>query len=119
MRFRNFASAFFVVAYGIAMALFGYLGRHNFVESQSMVFATLFLATIAVVISWSIWNLDIQRRREEKLGYQLEKRKREEIDSVLRDLSHEDLLILKRRLMDAEVEEIVDEGELTNGAYKR
>jgi hypothetical protein len=119
MRFRNFASAFFIVAYGIAMAIFGYLGRANFVDGQSLVFMTLFLATIAVVVSWAIWNLDIQRRREEKLGYQFEKRKREQIDTVLRDLSHEDLLILKRRLIDAEVDEIVDEGELTNGAYKR
>lgn len=126
MRFRNFASAFFTVAYGIAMALFGYLGRANFADGQSLIFMTLFLTSIAVVVSWSIWNLDVQRRREEKHGALLEKRKRENIDSVLRDLSDEDLLRLRRRLLDGTIKDyaleealVGEDGELLNGEYRK
>ena len=51
-----------------------------------------------------------------------EKRKRERLDSVLRNMSDEDLYALKRRLLDGDFDagELVDEeGELLIGGRKR
>jgi ABC-type protease/lipase transport system fused ATPase/permease subunit len=96
MRLRNFISAFLIVAYGIAMALMGYLGRHFYTHTEIMVLITLVAAFIAVPAFLAIWNLNVSMRE----GQQAEKRKREELDSVLRDMSNADLMALKRRLMD-------------------
>jgi hypothetical protein len=107
MRNRNLVSAFFILAYGVAMALMGYLGRHNFMHTEVMILVTLLAAGLAIGLFWGIWNLNLSRRAVEA-GSAEEKRKRESMDSVLRGMSRDDMRMLKRRLMD----EALDDGEL-------
>lgn len=107
MRNRNLVSAFFILAYGVAMALMGYLGRHNFINTEIMIIATLVAAGLAIGFFWAIWNLNLSRRAVEA-GSADEKRKRESLDSVLRGMSRDDMRMLRQRLMD----EALDDGEL-------
>jgi hypothetical protein len=84
---------------------------------------------IAASIIWGIWNLEIgvrQRRLAPKKEATVEKKKRERIDSVLRDLSDEDLLRLRRRLLDGTIKDyaleealVGEDGELLNGEYRK
>jgi hypothetical protein len=72
-------------------------------------FIPFIVAAIATIIIWAIWNFELRRTEQSKArrakatsedNSSLEKRKRDRIDSVLRDLSDEDLLRLRQRLND-------------------
>lgn len=79
-----------------------------------LIAAPLFAFGIGVV-----WTFKVMLVNEAIHSVSLEKRKRERIDNVLRDLSDEDLMRLKQRLMDGSVDDdlleaqiIGDDGEL-------
>lgn len=68
---------------------------------------------------WGGFGSDNDRKKDEMTSNEIEKRKRERIDAVLRDLSDEDLLRLRERLVDGTVNDEVlygqivgDDGEL-------
>jgi hypothetical protein len=71
---------------------------------QAALFFWIISSFIAASIIWGIWNLEVRERNSsqaKEVG--VEKKKREHIDSVLRDLSDEDLLRLRRRLLDGTI----------------
>ncbi len=82
-----------------------------------------FVLMIPLIVStWATWNMfgpDSKSVTEESTVN--EKRKRERIDNVLRDLSDDDLVLLRQRLQDGTIDEdilydrmIGDDGELVN-----
>jgi hypothetical protein len=127
MKWRIFFTAFFVYALSLAMYEEGkWLASDGFdVASRNLI--PVFAAIFIVPIIWAIWNLELRRTEQSKTrsakavneDTNLEKRKRERLDSVLRDLSDADLLRLRQRLTDgtinnASLEEalIGEDGEL-------
>jgi hypothetical protein len=122
MKVRNLLSIFFAIAYGFAMMIFGYQANGTSAGGQAMIVFGFFVSLVAATIIWAIWNLDISvrdRRSSAKLVESTEKRKRERLDSVLRDLSDADLLRLRQRLNDGTINEdalaeqlIGEDGEL-------
>lgn len=81
----------------------------------------LFIALLITIYLWTVPAL-IERRKDNS-AEQLEKRKRERIDAVLRDLSSEELHRLKQRLTDGTVDDdllydqmVGADGELSNQA---
>ena len=90
--------------------------------------------SLAIMINLGIWfgegiarafdddiydNLSAETTTVDTTTEDVEKRKRERIDSVLRDLSNEDLLVLQQRLQDGNIDDdllyehiVGDDGEL-------
>ena len=88
-------------------------------------FSILVIAFFATPFFWLVWEIEITLRRHQKQKNTLsdyesdtmEKRKRERIDTVLRDLSDDDLHRLRARLStmdddDLEEQLLGDDGEL-------
>lgn len=128
--FRAILSILFMLVFAYFMTYFGYWARYSDGGGSTTFLATTF-ALIASIIIWAIWNLKIGLRDETRNRQKqsqpaiketsIEKRKRERIDSVLRDLSSEDLMRLRQRLMDGTVNDDVlydemmgDDGELVH-----
>src|SRR5690242_3110825 len=109
MKARNFLSIVFMVLFGFAMMTFGAWTGRTYADGEFMIFFGFFASFIAASIVWGIWNLDISVRnakaKAEAQVNNIEKRKRDRIDTVLRDLSDEDLLRLRRRLLDGTISE--------------
>jgi hypothetical protein len=93
-------------------------------------FIPFILAAFFTLIMWAIWNFEIRRTEQSKArnakvvseNTSIEKRKRDRLDSVLRDLSDVDLLSLRQRLNDGTVNDdsleealIGEDGELKYG----
>jgi hypothetical protein len=93
-------------------------------------FIPFILAAFFTLIMWAIWNFEIRRTEQSKArsaqvvieNTSLEKRKRERLDTVLHDLSDDDLLRLKKRLMDGTINDerledalMGEDGELKYG----
>jgi hypothetical protein len=81
----------------------------------------VFLFGAAIVTNGFIWQWG-QQANNNQVEAQAEKRKRERLDSVLRNMSDDELLGLKRRLAEGDFGDepiIDDEGELIYGARKR
>jgi hypothetical protein len=107
MKARNFLSIAFMIGFAFFMTLFGAWTSNAFVDGSFAIIAVFLASFVAATIVWAIWNLDISVRKptvkaEMQLN-NLEKRKRDRIDSVLRDLSDEDLLRLRHRLLDGTI----------------
>jgi hypothetical protein len=78
------------------------------------------VAAFFTLIIWAIWNFELRRTEQSKArsakttsqdNSSLEKRKRERLDSVLRDLSDADLLRLRQRLNDGTInDDALEEG---------
>jgi hypothetical protein len=87
---------------------------------ESLRFIPYIAAAFFTLIIWAIWNFELRRTEQSKArsakttsqdNSSLEKRKRERLDSVLRDLSDEDLLRLRQRLNDGTInEDALEEG---------
>ena len=122
MGYRAAATVIMWIAY-LAMIwtsmIFGHLG----VWAILLAFVLMMpLIPISAMMWGAIGNqsqLDKEAKREE-----LEKRKRDRLDAVLRDLSDEDLLRLRRRLLDGTINDerlenalVGEDGELMNGRY--
>lgn len=105
MKGRSFLTIAFMLGYSIFMMMLGQSTAYY--GGQSALFLMLIMSFIASTIVWAIWNLEVKVRERQqaspKKEESLEKRKREHIDSVLRDLSDEDLLRLRRRLLDGTI----------------
>ena len=130
MKTRNFLSIAFMIMFAFAMVLFGSWVGRTYSDGTSTILLTFFASFVAATIVWAIWNLDISvrnsRPKVEAENKNVEKRKRERIDSVLRDLSDEDLLRLRRRLLDGTVSDshledalIGEDGELVYEEKRR
>jgi hypothetical protein len=79
----------------------------------------VFLFGASILVNGFIWQWGQQ---DKSVEVEAEKRKRQRLDSVLRGLSDEDLMALKRRLMDGDFDEgelVDEEGELLIGGRKR
>ena len=77
------------------------------------------LATAGVFVTGFIWQWGAQ---DSSTVVEAEKRKRERLDTVLRGMSNEDLVALKRRLAEGDFDEgelVDEEGELLIGGRKR
>jgi hypothetical protein len=111
MKWRIFFTAFFVYALSLAMYEMGKWLASDGLEVASRQFIPAFAALIATAIIWAIWNFEIRRTEQSKArsvkvvseDTSLEKRKRDRLDSVLRDLSDADLLRLRQRLTDGTI----------------
>jgi len=114
---RAILSIAFILSFGFGMMLFGGWIERTYTDGGSALFLSTVLSAIAAIIIWGIWNLKIGLREETRkrqkqsssnhAGTTLEKRKRDRIDSVLRDLSSEDLQRLKQRLGDGTLDDDV------------
>ena len=88
--------------------------------SAMIAFIVMMPLIAAMGMMWGAFNSESDKAEKEALSEEeIEKRKRERIDSVIRDLSSEDLQRLKQRLGDGVVDEEVlysaiigDDGEL-------
>ena len=81
----------------------------------------VFLFGAAIMTNGFIWQWG-QQANNHAVQEQTEKKKRERLDSVLRNMSDEELISLKRRLADSDFgdERIIDdEGELIYGDRRR
>jgi hypothetical protein len=79
----------------------------------------VFLFGACIMMNGFIWQWGQQ---DKGMEVQAEKRKRERLDTVLRGMSSDDLMALKRRIMDGDFDEgelVDDEGELLIGGRKR
>jgi hypothetical protein len=134
MKWRLFLSYIAILIPSWAMMEYGwwqafYIGNpySAFSTISGMRFIPFIVAAFFTLIMWAIWNFDIRRTEQSKArsakvvseDTSLEKRKRERLDTVLRDLSDDDLLRLKKRLMDGTVNDdsleealIGEDGEL-------
>jgi hypothetical protein len=112
MKAREWIAFAFLFSYAMLTALVAYLGRGSFTSGGGMIIITLFVASGALASFWAIWNLDIKIRHREN----------EALETVLQNLSSTDLLLLKRRLMDEELNEnyiVNEEGEFLDRKVKR
>ena len=78
----------------------------------------VFLFGAAIVVNGFIWQWGQQEKNPD---LESEKRKRERIDSMVRNMSDEDLIRLKRRLGDSDFGDAVgldEDGELVYGKRK-
>jgi hypothetical protein len=123
MKARNLLSILFLIGYSFAMMMLG--NATAYTSGQGIIFAWMFSSFVAATIIWAIWNLDISLRTAKPKAVavaelnSLEKRKRDRLDSVLRDLSDADLLRLRQSLLDGTVNDdsleehlIGEDGEL-------
>jgi hypothetical protein len=78
----------------------------------------VFLFGAAIVINGFIWQWGQQEKSSDA---EAEKRKRERIDTMIRNMSDEDLMRLKRRLGESDFDDAVgldEDGELVYGKRK-
>jgi len=100
----------------------------NYVLAEQLgpwVILLAFVLMIPLVVSmgavWNMFGADRVAKNDNSEESSTEKRKRERIDTVLRDLSDDDLVLLRQRLQDGTIDEDVlfdrmvgDDGELVN-----
>jgi hypothetical protein len=111
--FRAILSILFMLAFAYGMMFFGDWINRTYTDGGSALFLATVFGLFASTVIWSIWNLQIglrdeTRKRQKELQKNsdtVEKRKRERIDTVLRDLSSEDLIRLRERLSDGSVDD--------------
>lgn len=77
----------------------------------------LILVLPLLVLMFAIWSDEVEHKKPTEASDDLEKRKRDRLDAILRDLSDEQLNILKQRLTEPDFEDEVlymlgDDGEL-------
>jgi len=94
----------------------------NNAELSSNELASMFvIATFATFFYWLVWELELRWRKRNKIqefdAHSIEKRKRDRLDNVLRDLSNDELYRLRERLStvdDIELEDrlLANDGEL-------
>jgi len=114
---RGFATVIIWITY---MALI-FLGMESLGAWVSLLAFVLMLPLIVVIGGmWGMFGKDSHASDDEKIE-DTEKRKRERLDNVLRDLSDEDLLILQKRLQNGAIDDSVlydrlvgDDGEIVN-----
>jgi len=96
--------------YGILM---GIAGLNSYFAPPPLIMATICLTPIFAYLMGMIWHFDlVQRDRKQddtsnQESVHSEKRKRQVLDEVLRDLSDEDLVRLKHRLQDGVIDDDV------------
>ena len=112
---RAIASVIMWLAYLVIV----YIGMTTLGTWAALVaFVVMIPLVVAMAMMWGAFNED-KDSKEALSVEEIEKRKRERIDSVLRDFSNEDLLRLKERLNDGTLNDellykaiIGDDGEL-------
>lgn len=119
-RMRFFATFGLMLAFGALMIALTAIAMDDVYWNGIFIPVLLFGAPLFAFMISAIWryNLVLVDEQEQEL-ISLEKRKRKRIDSVLRDLSDDDLLRLRERLIDGSVNDdmlqeqlIGDDGEL-------
>jgi len=102
-------------------------GSNSDFDPTGLIIVTLLFTPAAAYLTAMVWKYDLILS-EIKVGdssqnesIQSEKRKRERLDNVLRDLSNEDLVRLKHRLQEGSIDDgvlydrlIGDDGEIIN-----
>ena len=102
-------------------------GSNSDFDPTGLIIVTLLFTPVAAYLTAMVWKYDLILR-ETKVGdssqnesIHSEKRKRERLGTVLRDLSDEDLLILQKRLQNGAIDDgvlydrlIGDDGEIVN-----
>lgn len=117
---RYILSLVLFTIYGVIMA---FAGTFPLNESPLILFAWLIFTPVFAYFLGMTWQFDLVLRSKEKESTMVEesseKRKRERLDNVLRDLSDDDLMTLRQRLQDGTIDEEVlyermigDDGEL-------
>src|SRR5688572_26545853 len=81
-----------------------------FISENDLRHIPFIVATVVTLFVWVVWNFEIKSSERDKTilvkqDESIEKKKRERIDSVLRDLSDADLLRLRRRLLDGTIDD--------------
>ncbi len=120
---RFILSLFVLTIYGAFMGFISLAAQYG--SPVPIILSWLIATPIAGYILGMVWQFDLVLRAREKeyknVEQSSEKRKRERLDTVLRDLSDEDLIRLKRRLEDGVIDDEVlyermvgDDGELVN-----
>jgi hypothetical protein len=99
------------------MSTYGYLMNKWWNRPlDQIVGVALILAATTTLIMWFVWEADIIVKKRERVSpsaeNKVEKRKRDRLDSVLRDLSDADLLHLRQRLNDGTINDDSLEEEL-------
>ena len=130
-RFERFILSQFIWIATITL-LFVNLDSIRFADNSIFIIGVAL--SLAIVINLGIWfgegisrafdddiyeNLSAENAKTEQAETDIEKRKRERIDSVLRDLSSDDLVILQQRLQDGNIDDdllyehiVGDDGEM-------
>jgi len=118
MRTRTILTYMTLVAFVFALTIFlGNVFSATFYEIGEFIFLLVASASVAMIptfVVWAIWNLNIERRTPEyqqkkaqaatpSYADSEEKRKRDRLDAVLRDLSDDELIRLRERLSDGSV----------------
>lgn len=110
-RIRVFMTMSLLMAYGALMIALTAIDTLN--AGRGISIAGIFIGgpLFALLISF-IWGYKLVRIDERDEATTLEKRKRERIDSVLRELSDEDLMRLKQRLIDGTINDEMIEQQI-------
>ena len=116
MEARSVATVFMWLGYlGILYMAMERLGTW----SALIAFVVMIPLIVAMGMMWGAFKPESSKKEESLSAEDMEKRKRERIDSVLRDLSDDDLLRIRERLVSGTIndemlyEQIVgDDGEL-------
>lgn len=116
MEARSVATVFMWLGYlGILYMAMERLGTW----SALIAFVVMIPLIVAMGMMWGAFKPESNKKEESLSAEDMEKRKRERIDSVLRDLSDDDLLRIRERLVSGTIndemlyEQIVgDDGEL-------
>ena len=116
---------FFTFLLTIILLVIGNIMYSNDSVTSNEFFSMLVISFFTTPFFWLVWEIEIRLRQDKKQkntssdheSNTMEKRKRERIDTVLRDLSDDDLHRLRTRLStmdddDLEQQLIGDDGEL-------
>ncbi|MGB7338496.1 MAG: hypothetical protein WBC91_06350 [Phototrophicaceae bacterium] len=110
---RYFASLLFIIAYGLFMAVAG-VYANSFSGDPIPIFLGLFFgAPFLAYVLGIVWRynitlslIDDEADTSDTVTHQqTEKRKRQALDDVLRDLSDDDLVRLRQRLSDGSIDD--------------
>ncbi len=115
-RKRFFLSFALLTVYGVLMAI---AGSSPIEDSPAVIFAWLIGTPVFAYLLGMLWQFDlvlrVREKKDEDAEQSSEKRKRERLDTVLRDLSDEDLVRLKRRLEDGVIDDDVLYEQMVGG----
>lgn len=109
---RYLISLTFILAYGLAMSVAGVLAFGFAGDPILMILGLLFGAPILAYMIGIVWRYNItlsliedEADTSDTVIEQTDKRKRQALDDVLRDLSDDDLVRLRHRLQDGTIDD--------------
>ena len=117
MQVKSIATVFIWITYMVLI----FLGMESLGAWVSLLaFVLMMPMVVALGAMWGMFGNQSQSDEANQIA-DTEKRKRERLDTVLRDLSDEDLLMLRKRLQEGSIDDgvlydrlIGDDGEIVN-----